>query len=92
MSQNLRSKRMQKKQFWQIGEELTEQDIALLKPVVQQALKLRRSPTRKEVENSNEIRKRFRIWEDVLYAIGLPSLKDPAQVKLRAAEKQENSP
>ena len=50
----------------------------------QQALKLGRSPTSREVENLREIRTRFRIWEDVLYAIGLPSLKDPEQVKLRA--------
>ena len=42
-----------------------------------------RSPTRREVDNLVEIRKRFRIWEDVLYAIGLPSLKDPEQVRLR---------
>lgn len=77
-------KRIHKNRFWQRGEPLTERNIALLKPVAQQALKLGRSPTRREVENLREIRTRFRIWEDVLYAIGLPSLKDPEQVKLRA--------
>ena len=81
--QDMISHRTGKKHFWRRGEALTEQDIALLKPVAQQALKLGRSPTRKEVDNLVEIRKRFRIWEDALYAIGLPSLKDPEQVRLR---------
>ncbi|MDY3025529.1 MAG: hypothetical protein SOR74_01325 [Candidatus Faecivicinus sp.] len=81
------SRRMHKNRFWQRGEALTEQDVALLKPVVQQALKLGRSPTRREVDNLQQIRMRFRIWEDVLYAIGLPSLKDPEQVRLRDGEK-----
>lgn len=89
---DLNSNRMGKKQFWRRGEALTERDVELLKPVAQQALKLGRSPTRSEVSNLAEIRKRFRIWEDVLYAIGLPSLKDPDQVRLRAKkEKREDN-
>ena len=36
------SRRMHKNRFWQRGEALTEQDVALLKPVAQQALKLGR--------------------------------------------------
>lgn len=84
------SRRMHKKRFWQRGEALTQEDVELLKPVAQQALKLGRSPTRREVDNLQQIRVRFRIWEDVLYAIGLPSLKDPEQVRLRDGEKKRN--
>lgn len=81
--QPVASYRAGKKHFWRRGEPLTPQDVALLKPVAQRALELGRSPTRGEVESRAEIRQRFRIWEDVLFAIGLPSLKDPQQVRLR---------
>lgn len=80
---NKTTQRIQKHRFWKSGDPLTEEDVAILKPVAQQALRLGRSPTRKEVENLMEIRARFRIWEDVLLAIGLPSLKNPDQAKLR---------
>ena len=85
--QEIISSRTEKKRFWRRGEALTEQDILLLKPVAQKALELGRSPTRREAGNLAEIRRRFRIWEDVLYAIGLPSLKDPEQVRLRTEQK-----
>ena len=70
--------------FWRPGDPLTWKDRQLLDRVIEKARELKRSPTRKEA-GTNALRKRFRLWEDVLLAAGLPSLKKkkaPGQRKL----------
>ena len=70
--------------FWQQGEALTEEDIELLQPVKRFYIAHGYSPTKVDVPNYPELRKRFRIWKDVLSACGLPMLTDPEQVRRRA--------
>lgn len=76
-----------KNRFWKPGEPLTERDKELLREVQELNEKLGYAPTKKEVSNANVLKQRFRIWEDVLKAAGIRSLKDPLEKQKRMKAK-----
>jgi len=73
---------------WIPGEPLTERDKEILRPLIEKAQELGRTPTKGEVWNAGIIKGRFRIWKNAIMAAGLPQLNDPEQSRLR----ERNSP
>jgi hypothetical protein len=73
--------------FWIKGQPLTENDKMLLQPLITKAKELGYTPTVADISTACLIKNRFRIWEDAIYAAGLPSLKDPVQMNLRKEAK-----
>ena len=81
-----------KKDFWQPGDELTEDDYKLLESVRAFYQKNGYSPSKDDLaENVYYLKKRFRTWKNVLIAAGLPTLTDAETVRLRqkALEKKD---
>ncbi len=79
--------RMQDKRFWVKGEPLTEKDERLLQIVKDLAVELGYTPLKRECKQSSQIKARFRSWNDVIYASGLPSPNSQEQIVLRKAAK-----
>lgn len=77
--------------IWQTGQPLTKRDHELLKPLIDKARELGRTPTVGEVASSAAIKARFRIWKNAVLAAGLPALNDPEQVRIREKEKNQAS-
>ena len=78
--------------FWTEGMPLTEKDSALLRPLVAKAAELGYTPIVSEVPGANKIKDRFRCWKDAVTAAGLPSQKDPEQVRKRMMRKKAGEP
>lgn len=76
---------------WQVGEPLTPQDMEILQPLIERAAELGRTPKVSEIASSARIKARFRLWKHALLAAGLPALNDPEQVRLREAERGDDS-
>lgn len=74
---------------WKPGQPLTEEDRAILVPLLARARELGRSPKVGEVPEAARIKARFRIWKYALMAAGLPVMNDPEQVRAREKEKNE---
>ena len=79
--------RMQDKSFWKRGESLTEEEETLLQIVNDLAKELGYTPIKRECAQSSKIKNRFRSWNDVIYASGLPSPNSQEQIALRKAAK-----
>ncbi len=73
--------------FWEEGMPLTDRDREILQPLIAKALELAYTPLVSEVPTACRIKGRFRCWKDALKAAGLPSEKDPEQVKKRMEAK-----
>ena len=71
---------------------LTEKDRALLRPLIAKANALGYTPLVSEVPSAHKIKDRFRCWKDAVTAAGLPSQKDPEQVRKRMMRKQADEP
>lgn len=71
--------------LWHPGEPLTEEDEKLLEPVKQAYRKLGYVPAKHEVKNKGPIKERFRVWNDVILAAGLPRYNDPDEMRKRMA-------
>lgn len=69
--------------FWEEGMLLTDEDRAILRPLIEKAQELGYTPIRAEVPNNAKIKGRFRCWKDAVKAAGLPALNDPEQMKKR---------
>ncbi len=69
-------------QYWQPGDPLTEDDRALLAPLLERARELGRTPVRREVESADAIKRRFRTWGNAVRAAGLPWVNFPEQRRL----------
>ena len=76
--------------FWTEGMPLTEKDRALLRPLIAKAAELGYTPIVSEVSGANKIKDRFRCWKDAVTAAGLPSQKDPEQVRKRMMRNKAN--
>lgn len=76
-------RRMQDKRFWVKGEPLTEKDKILLQIVKELADDLGYTPLKRDCKQSSKIKSRFRSWNDVIFACGLPSINSPEQIALR---------
>ena len=70
-------------QFWKPGMPVTEEDRKLLKEVTDVYHSQGYVPAREEVSNVAQLKARFRTWNNVLCAAGLPSRNDPEQVRRR---------
>lgn len=69
--------------FWKSGDKLTETDQKMLLVVQNFYKRCGYAPTRNEIANVGALKQRFRIWDDVLLAAGLPLRNDPENVKKR---------
>jgi hypothetical protein len=69
-------------QHWQSGDPLTEDDRALLAPLLSKAHELGRTPVRREVEGAGAIKRRFRTWGNAVRAAELPWVNYPGQRRL----------
>ena len=69
--------------FWKPGDELTETDQKMLLVVQNFYKRCGYAPTRNEIANVGALKQRFRIWDDVLLAAGLPRRNDPENVRKR---------
>lgn len=69
--------------FWKPGSPVTEEDKKLLEEVVEVYHRQGYIPTKKEISNAQKLKARFRIWNNVLLAAGLPSRNDPEQKRKR---------
>lgn len=78
--------------IWHPGDPLTEEDLALLRPVKQIAMKRGHTPHLMDVPNSKRLKNRFNSWKDVLKAAGLPSYTEPEQAILRKMAAENCSP
>ncbi len=67
--------------FRQEGMPLTQRDHALLQPLIDKANELGYTPLVSDGSSACRIKGRFRCWKDALKAAGLPSEKEPEQVK-----------
>lgn len=69
--------------FWKPGMPVTKDDMKLLEEVKAVYQRQGYVPTMKEVSNVQELKARFRTWNNVLFAAGLPSRNDPEQKRKR---------
>jgi len=69
-------------QHWQPGDPLSAEDHALLAPLLARAHELGRTPVRREVENADAVKRRFRTWGNAVRAAGLPWVNYPEQRRL----------
>lgn len=69
--------------FWKPGMPLTHQDEEMLRVVRWAYERQGYSPTKREVPNSPGLKKRFRLWKDVLLACGYPPVGDPEEMRKR---------
>lgn len=69
--------------FWKRGEPLTAYDLEMLRPLLAKAKELGYTPTISEVPAAYKIKSRFRIWNDAVFAAGLPPLNDMDQRRKR---------
>ena len=67
--------------FWKPGDELTETDQKMLLVVQNFYKRCGYAPTRNEIANVGALKQRFRIWDDVLLAAGLPRRNDRESVR-----------
>ncbi len=83
-------KRTQGEGLWRRGKPLTESDRELLQIVIELAGRLGYTPVKRECAQSARIKARFRSWNDVLFACGLPSPNSPEQTELRKRKQKAN--
>lgn len=76
-------------EFWESGQHLSEKDKEILRPLIEKAKQLGRTPTKSEVESAGLIKGRFRIWKNAVKAAGLPPLNDREQTLLREGSGQK---
>ena len=69
--------------FWKPGMPVTEEDMKLLEDVKEVYQRQGYVPTMKEISNVQKLKARFRTWNNVLCAAGLPSRNDPEQKRKR---------
>lgn len=74
-------------EFWEPGDELTESDRKMLAVVQNFYERHGYTPTRNEVSNAGALKQRFRVWDDMLCAAGLPRRNDPENVRKRQEAK-----
>jgi len=78
-----------KRRYWQPGEELTDRDRLLLRPLLDRAAELGHTPTQKEMQGISVLNERFRHWQHAVMAAGLPWLDESEQHRLRAEARKE---
>ncbi len=79
--------------YWMPGQKVTETDLKMLTSVKSFFDTHGYTPTKDDVDNVIELKARFRTWNNVLLAAGLPDKNDPENQKKRmeAVEKRKNT-
>ena len=79
--------------YWMPGQPVTSEDLQLLLPVKVFYEAHGYTPTTDDIETVVELKARFRTWNNVLLAAGLPDKNDPENQRKRmeAAEKRKNN-
>ena len=77
--------------YWMPGQFVTDEDLQLLLPVKNFYDEHGYTPTKDDIENVVELKARFRTWNNVLLAAGLPDKNDPENQRKRmeAAKQKE---
>ena len=76
--------------FWTEGMTLTEKDLEMLQSLKKRADELGYTPLVRDVPDAGKIKGCFRCWKDAIKATGLPSEREPEQVKKRMAARQKH--
>lgn len=71
--------------FWMPGQTVTDKDLQLLVPVKKFFDQHGYTPTKEDIDNVGELKARFRTWNNVLLAAGLPDKNDPDNQRKRMA-------
>ena len=71
------------KKYWNPGMPVSEYDLEMLQEVKDIYKKQGYVPTKQEVSGASKLKSRFRTWNNVLIAAGLPSLNHPDEKKKR---------
>lgn len=82
-------KKTKTNEYWELGQDLSEKDKEILRPLIEKAKQLGRTPTKSEVASAGLIKGRFRIWKNAVKAAGLPPLNDRKQTLLREGSDQK---
>ena len=69
--------------YWKPGQPVTMQDEKLLAPVKSFFEQKGYTPTKEDIPTASELKARFRTWNNVLTAAGLPQRNDPENQKKR---------
>ena len=79
--------------YWMPGQTVTDEDLQLLLSVKNFYEVNGYTPTKEDIENVVELKARFRIWNNVLLAAGLPDKNDPENQRKRmeAANKKKEA-
>ena len=72
-------------QYWQLGQQLTENDEKLLAEVKNFYQENGYTPAKEDISNTLQLKSRFRTWKNVLAAAGLPDRNDPDNQRKRMA-------
>ncbi len=83
-------KNSKKKNLWKPGEPLTEEDQRMLNEVRRRYKQLGYVPTKREVSTMGLLKMRFRTWEDMMEAAGLPKHNDPEECRKRDEAREWN--
>ena len=83
------SRKPHKMNAWKPGEPLTEADRQILEPIIEAYHRLGFSPRTSDIPNAWQLKKRFRVWGNVLRAAGLPVHAGPQQAGAKQAVKLE---
>lgn len=73
------SRKPDKMNAWKPGDPLAEADLDMLQPVIAAYTRLGFSPRTSDIPTARQLKKRFRIWKNVLIAAGLPIHAGPVQ-------------
>ncbi|MBR5305567.1 MAG: hypothetical protein IKU47_01470 [Oscillospiraceae bacterium] len=79
--------------YWMPGQNVTEEDLQLLLPVKDFYDTHGYTPTKDDIDTVVELKARFRTWNNVLLAAGLPDKNDPENQRKRmeAANKKKEA-
>ena len=77
--------------YWMPGQSVTSEDLQLLLPVKDFYHTHGYTPTKDDIKNVGLLKARFRTWNNVLLAAGLPDKNDPENQRKRmeAAKQKE---
>ncbi len=75
--------------YWKPGQPVTEADLKMLVSVSRFFDEHGYTPTKDDIVNVVELKARFRTWNNVLLAAGLPDKNDPENQRKRMAAAEE---
>ena len=77
--------------YWMPGQPVTNEDLQLLLPVKSFFDEHGYTPTKDDIDNVGLLKARFRTWNNVLLAAGLPDKNDPENQRKRMEAAKEKA-